>query len=164
MIGLGLGLWMGSNPTVSGGGGGGGGSGHRYWKYTVTAGSYSILRSIMAATTVSGTDVASGKTYIYTPSNCQAIGGTFDSAHWFDSDDATAGSFDTNTAALPNAVTIDFGSAVDLHELRLKASGTSFPPSAFSFAYSDDNSTFTNAFSPPSGLTWTSDEIKTWSW
>jgi hypothetical protein len=139
-------------------------AGHRYWKYTVTAGSYSILRTIAVATTVSGTDIAGGRTYSYTPSNCENIGGAFDSDQWFDANTATAGGFDTNTAALPNAVTIDFGSAVDLHELRLSHySPTAFPPSAFTFAYSDDNSSFTTVVSP-SGLTWTSDEIKTWSW
>jgi hypothetical protein len=139
-------------------------AGHRYWKYTVTSGSYSVLRSIIAATSIGGADAASGQTYTYTPSNCQSTSGSNQSSFWFDGNDETAGSFDTNTAPLPNAVTIDFGTNVDLHELRLKQySPSPFPPSAFTFAYSDDNSSFTNVVSA-SGLTWSSDEIKTWSW
>jgi hypothetical protein len=143
-------------------------AGHRYWKFTLRSGSFAILRAIETATSIGGADNAQGRTYTYSPASAQSVGGGTPSSNYFDGNSTTLGALDTNTSGVPASITIDYGINVDLHELRLVSDShdySGFSPSDFTFAYSDNNTAFTNVVNV-SGITWnaTTDETKTWSW
>lgn len=144
-------------------------AGHRYWKLTFQTGP-NVLRSMEMATTIGGADAAGGRTYSTVPTSAgTAVSGpctNFKLLCYFDANTGTIGALDTNTSGYPAAIIIDFSSNIDLHQLRLVSGSQSFGgPAAFTFAYSDDNITYTTVVTA-SGLTWNavSDETKTWSW
>lgn len=143
-------------------------AGQRYWKFNVTATGNStgpILREIKTALAGGGANNATGKSYTW--SNGFIASGSFASARFFDDNDGTLGGLDGSAFGYPQWVIIDYGVNVDLHELKLDSfvDFLASAPTAFTFGPCDAGGTPIG--SPPvnaTGLSWTADEIKTWSW
>lgn len=151
--------WLSFSPTDA--------AGHRYWKFNVTASASGLgpnLRELKTALTGGGANTATGRSYSW--SSGANPSGTFAASHLFNGIDGDVGGWDGSTFGFPQWVIIDFGVNIDLHELKL-LSHTSFMttvPTAFTFASSNDGVSFASPVVNVSGLTWTADEIKTWSW
>lgn len=153
--------------------------GDRYWKFNISAtqDGTSTIRDLAAALTAGGTNVVAGHTNYY--SNGYQASGSFASSRIIDNNLGTLGRLDP-ASGFPQWLVIDFGSPVDLHELRLDSfSGFEggmptvfqFGPCAAPTGLTPDaaNAGTGPAFSSTpvnvtSGVTWSGSQQKTWSW
>ena len=135
---------------------------HRYWRvyYTATSDGWAAIAEIAMHTTVGGGNVISGGT----ASASSSFSG-FPASSAIDSNASTA--WASNGAVLPSWWEYDFGAGVtkDIVEFVVTArTGTAAGESgsAFQLQFSDDNSTWTTAWSW-TGVSWTSGQTQTFA-
>jgi hypothetical protein len=136
--------------------------GHTYWRLYATAdngGSGLAARDIELALAPAGANIATSAT-LTASSN---FGGSFDIARVADGNTGTIGATDLSSAA-PYWIRFQFGSPQDVHQLIYRSwTNAGATPNTFKIQSSDDGATWADE-SSQSGITWTSDEVKTWTW
>lgn len=143
--------------------GGGGGSGHRYWRFYMTAldggGSAASCAELGFRNTPGGSSIATGGT---PAASTEYLPPTYNAAKAFDGNAATFWS-GNSSSGVPAWLSYDFGTAVDIVEVAYtgRPDGTLGQyPSNFKVQYSDNNSTWTDAWAVTGQTGWTAGETR----
>lgn len=131
---------------------------HRYWKLTITAvngdaSGYCAIGEVLGAESKGGANVLQGITV--------TVSSTAFSSPGTNINDGSRSTFwHSNTTPTPHTVTFDFGATAgnwkDVLELRItnRSGQTTTAPKDFTWAYSDDNSSYTTVITKTSQTSW----------
>ena len=138
---------------------------HRYWRINITkhnGGDVVSHAEVQFRATVGGADQATGGTPDASTENLP----TYGASKAFDDDASTIWS--STSSSLPQWISYDFGSAVDVVEVALQADDTApralYAAEDFDVQYSDDNSSWTTAWSVTGENAWGVSETRVFTY